>query len=562
MLELNNSVIKQPVLGRWDLIEEIGHGKHGIVYKARDVESGGIAAIKIISLPNEEMLQVAKDQYGDNPAMIENFVGQVAENFGNEIESMKRLRDVDSVIKLYDNQLFQRGIEHHIVMVMEYAIPMKEYFTRNGLCVGAFLDFACDIALGLDICSQRNILHRDIKEDNLFVGVKDGIGKMGDFGIASVSETGLGSTFGMGTPYYMAPEVSKGMARDGNYNNTVDIYSLGIVLYKMLNGSRFPFVDRGVKPKDALDMRMNGEEVPFPKYAQNTELGRIVLKCCEYHSSKRFQSGRELYEALCHARTNMSADELDKKIPYINDEPVNDTPDRWSSPNRESAEKKEKRFDHTGTSVLSQTMDILQNIFSREGRNSTIASVFSGIVQAVTNESGKQIKEEQMKVQRRNIIILVSFCVAAVLALLVMLYPKTATFYSDTTDNKRIHVKYLFLPDRRITDIPSSYLSVNGNWLYFSNPEEDHTMYKKNIWFGDPIKLCEDDCEYVIVIGDYIYYTSFDEDEKLCRIKTDGTCKQYILDYPCRELKRNGNNIMFVLRDTNELKELDTSTID
>lgn len=561
MIDLN-----KPVLGKWELSEDVGHGKHGVVYKARNIFDNTIAAVKIISLPNEEMMEYAAEEYGNNQAMIDNFVGMVAQNFGNEVESMRKLNDVPYVIKLYDNRLqqtewydgnnkSQRGYD--IIMVMEYAYPLKTFFRNRELRVSDVIDFACDIALGLTECEKQNIIHRDIKEDNLFIGVNDGYGKMGDFGVASINETGLGSTVGMGTPYYMAPEVANtgGIGR-ANYDNTVDIYSLGIVLFKMLNGNKFPFSGDGVtSAKKALDRRLKGEPLPYPRYANN-ELGRIVVKCCEYLPQNRFRNGAELYRALKSAKTGMNDQELNRIIPYrnINNRIADDYDDydEHKESNREHEEKQKKKRDDD---ILGSTMDILADL------TGTVATVFRGLLRAVSAKQKDEIEQQYKKRQRRNIIILTSIIVAALVAVLVMLYPKTAAFYSDPSDNDRIHVKYLFLPDRRKSDAAASYLTVEGNWLYYSNPEEDHSLYRLSIWFGEPELLCEDDCEYDILIGDYIYFTSYDEGEKLCRIKKDGTGKQYVLNYACRDLKRNGNNIMFVLVDTGELKELDTATI-
>ncbi|MBO5195461.1 MAG: protein kinase, partial [Clostridia bacterium] len=638
-----NSTIPQPILGRYDLTSEIGRGRHGVVYCARDMQTGNTVAVKIISLPNDDMLQYARDEYGNDMNMIANFVGEVAEKFGNEVASMMKVNDSDAVIKLYDNQLLQNGIYYNIIMVMEYATPMKSYFRKNRLTVGDFLRFACDISYGLISCEKQNIIHRDIKEDNLFVGLNDSKGKMGDFGVASISQTGLGATVGMGTPYYMAPEVSKG----SQYDHTADIYSLGIVLYKMLNANRFPLAGNSVdSAKTALDQRMSGATLPPPAHADGV-LARIVCKCCEYYPANRYNSAIDLYNDLYLAAKNMSDDELNRELPYLYDNAwvssdnygladsrnsnnfggqsnnnnfggsannnsvggstnnynnnsggnsfnyndstaslnnnsnntyvSNDASNTYQQNYAQNADgygtektvglytnfNTQNRQKSTGSDFLEKTMDILQNIFNNDGRNSTVAVVFNGLVQLVTNRQADAMKQQYKKRQKRNVIILVSMCVALLVVGLILLYPKTATFYVDTSDNETIHVRYLFLPDRRLDDdISASYLQVDGNWLYYSNPKEDHSLYKKSIWFGDPVLLCSDDCEYNIVIGDYIYFTSYDEGEVLCRIKKDGTAKEVVFETACRDLKRNGLNIMFKVVDTNEIINLDTTTID
>lgn len=556
--------INEIILGKWRIIESKGHGKHGAVYKAQNIIDNTIAAVKIISLPNDEMKEYVYDEYGSDHAMIDNFMGIVAQKFGNEVNSMAKLDDVPYVIKLYDNLSNQtewtdrngkkqRGYD--LILVMEYANPLKDYYEKRPLRIRDVINFASDIALGLIECEKRNIIHRDIKEDNLFIGIDDGIGKIGDFGISSINETGMGSTVGMGTPYYMAPEVAniQGM-NDGNYDNTVDIYSLGIVLFKMLNGNKFPFVKDGItSAQNAMKLRLSGTPMPLPQYA-NKDLGSIVIKCCEFLPQNRFLSGAALYRALTTVKNSMSEQELDKEIPYRYNgqkEPKIDyIPIQKAYTHKENKVKAREK-----NNFLKNTMDILADM------SGTVAAVFRGVLREVSSKQQDEIVQQYKRRHRRNGIILVSIIAIALLSVLVMLYPKTATFYIDPSDNGRIHVKYLFFPDMRKADVAASYLNVDGNWLYYSNPEEDHAMYRLSIWFGEPELLCEDDCEYDIVIGDYVYYTSFDEGEKLCRIKKDGTGKEYILNYACRDLRRNGNNIMFVLADTGELKELDTSTI-
>ena len=444
---------------------------------------------------------------------------------------------------------------------------MKKYYRQHPLTIRGFINFASHIAQGLIRCEQANIIHRDIKEDNLFLSINNNHAKLGDFGVASISETGLGSTVGMGTPYYMAPEVSKG----SRYDNTADIYSLGIVLYKMLNGNKFPLAENTTaSAKNALDQRMNGASLPAPAFA-NRELAQIVLKCCEYYPSNRYGSAAELYNDLANLARTLNPEELDRELPYL----YNGTPPIPVPPPQPPIPKDEPVIDPAPTpssdtnadkdpGFFEKTMDILQSIFQNDGRNSTVAVVFNGLLQLVTNRKADAIKQEYKKRQKRNIIILVSMCIVILLVGLVMLYPKTATFYVDTADSNSIHVQYLFLPDRRVDDdISASYLQVDGNWLYYSAIDEDHSLYRRSIWGGEPELLCDADCEYDVVIGDYIYFTSYDEGEILCRMKKDGSSpKSTVLDYACRDLKRNGNNLMFVLVDTGELKELDTTTIE
>lgn len=145
-----------------------------------------------------------------------------------------------------------------------------------------------DICQALELCQKYNIIHRDIKPENIFVS-EHGKYKLGDFGIARTIEgtaTGLSKK---GTYTYMAPEVY----REEAYGASVDTYSLGLVLYRLLNGGRTPFLPDFPEPitfKDretAHAKRIKGEPLPPPKNADE-RLCRVILKACAFHPKERY----------------------------------------------------------------------------------------------------------------------------------------------------------------------------------------------------------------------------------------------------------------------------------
>jgi len=564
MLEINNPRIKQPIFERWDLIELIGKGRYGTVYKAKDLQTGEIVAVKIMSLPNEEMENYARSEYGNNENDIANFVGEVAENFGNEIESMKKLSSVPYIVKLYDNRLIQKGINHDIIMVMEYAIPMKKYFLDKDLTVRDVLRIGSHIACGLMECEQKNIIHRDIKEDNLFIGINDHIGKMGDFGVSSINHTGLASTVGMGTPYYMAPEVKRGEHYDGR----VDIYSLGIVLYKMLNGNRFP-LESGLTAKDALTQRQNGAEIPLPSYCQNI-LGEVVRKCCNYNPDMRYHSARDLYIAFREVENTLTPPELDRVLPYVNGtkpapgpNSVPPTPRPNPTPNPQPNPTPPPQ---PAQSFLDKTVDVLHNIMNNEGRNSTVAIVFNGLLQAVTRKTSDKAKWEYKKRRKRNTVIVVFILFLTLIASLILLYPKAVHF---TEEKGHLYVQhYPFLPPKQVFDeFTISYFDWNDEYVYFTikemGDEDDEETIKENHgdiyrmpilpWKTNKSKMekfidtdKENECEHIFIVGDYICYTyDWGETEEHLKLYTkhkDNLTKPYcLIDSRCENLKKEDN---------------------
>ncbi|MBQ6583121.1 MAG: protein kinase, partial [Mogibacterium sp.] len=153
-----------------------------------------------------------------------------------------------------------------------------------------------------EFCEQRRIVHRDIKPENIFYSPKQDVFKVGDFGIARKIESASTGTARRGTFVYMAPEVYQGM----RYDQTADIYSLGIVLYRLLNNNRTPFLPpypqqiRYTDREAALEKRMRGDPIPMPCNAAGL-LGGIVLKACAFQPEARYQRAVDLRGALFRA---------------------------------------------------------------------------------------------------------------------------------------------------------------------------------------------------------------------------------------------------------------------
>jgi hypothetical protein len=146
---------------------------------------------------------------------------------------------------------------------------------------------------------MKGIIHRDIKPGNIFIS-SFGDFKLGDFGIAREMDKAGGSmSTKIGTPAYMAPEIAVGI----RYDNTVDIYSLGIVLYRFLNHNRLPFIDQRLQEityndqETAILRRHRGEPLPAPAEASR-QMADIILTACRYNPAMRYRSAAELKSAL------------------------------------------------------------------------------------------------------------------------------------------------------------------------------------------------------------------------------------------------------------------------
>lgn len=182
---------------------------------------------------------------------------------------------------------------------MELLTPIEHYIVKTPMNEERVLKLGIDLCQALEACEELSIIHRDIKPDNIFVN-RFGSFKLGDFGIARTVD---GTTRGTktGTYGYMAPEVFNGK----EYNSTVDIYSLGIVLYQYLNGGRLPFmppVGQNVTMGDienASARRFSEEKIPQIE-GIDPELSSIICKACASDSDDRYQSAGEFRKALLH----------------------------------------------------------------------------------------------------------------------------------------------------------------------------------------------------------------------------------------------------------------------
>ncbi|MCL1917127.1 MAG: protein kinase [Peptococcaceae bacterium] len=154
------------------------------------------------------------------------------------------------------------------------------------------------ICRALELCAQRNTIHRDIKPDNIFISSYNEY-KLGDFGVARHLERTSSGLSKKGTYTYMAPEVFRGEP----YGSNIDTYSLGIVMYRLLNQNRAPFLPNFpqlIMPNDrddALQKRLRGAPIPTLKNI-TPELNRIVRKACAFDRHKRFASPTKMREAL------------------------------------------------------------------------------------------------------------------------------------------------------------------------------------------------------------------------------------------------------------------------
>lgn len=308
----------QPLFGGWKIDEEIGEGSYGVVYRVSKEEMGRkyVSAVKLITIPSKEQFHEARSSFGNDEKTLRDYFEDIVHNIIREVDMLHSLSGNGNILNYHDHSVIERkeNMGWDILIRMEYVRSLPEYLKENRMSRGSVLQLGIDICNALELCSKKGIIHRDIKDDNIFVS-DDGIFKLGDFGIArELSKSGRAASM-RGTPLYMAPEVYRG----DKYDAAVDIYSLGIVLYKLLNHGRMPFMPqwpsavRFSDSEQALERRLVGEELPAPDTASGA-LAAAVLKACAHKPEDRYATATQMKTELEKVLAAMGSEEFSELV--------------------------------------------------------------------------------------------------------------------------------------------------------------------------------------------------------------------------------------------------------
>lgn len=253
---------------RYEIIEQIGTGGMADVYKAKCHKLNRYVAIKVM-----------KSEFSQDKTFVSKFWA--------EAQSAAGLVN-PNVVNVYDVGV-ENGI-YYIVMELVEGITLKKYIEKRGrLPYKEAVSIAIQVANGMDAAHKHNIVHRDIKPQNIIIS-KEGKVKVTDFGIAKVASSAtINTSASMGSVHYISPE----QARGGYSDERSDIYSLGITLFEMLTGT-VPFDgDSAV----SVAVQHIQDSIPLPSQLVEgvpVSVDKIVLKCTQKKTDRRYQSAAEL----------------------------------------------------------------------------------------------------------------------------------------------------------------------------------------------------------------------------------------------------------------------------
>ena len=285
--------------GDWKAVEKIGEGSFGVVYKAEKVDNYGIksySAIKQILIPQSEKEYSILRSEGMTQSDIEKSYDNQAKKWIEEIRFLNQFKDNENIVSIEDYEVVERkDMPGRIINIrMELLQNIDDHVLDKVITDKRALKMALDILNALEECEEKNVVHRDIKPDNVFVNSR-GIYKLGDFGEAKSIEKTVSNMSKKGTENYMAPEIYKGERG----SRSVDTYSLGIMLYKYFNNNRLPFLPEYPKEiqyedrDNAIYKRMSGEKMPMPIKATDG-IAKIILRACSYKPEDRYASATEM----------------------------------------------------------------------------------------------------------------------------------------------------------------------------------------------------------------------------------------------------------------------------
>ena len=286
----------------WHEESILGEGSFGKVYRAKRVEYGRTfySAIKTISVPKTQQEVKNARAQGMNDSEIYNYFQSLVDNLLNEITLMDNLKGANNIVGIDDYKIIEHEgeIGWDIFIRMELLTPFDSFVSNPDFSQKDVIRLGVDLCSALEVCEQNYIIHRDIKPDNIFVS-RFGEYKLGDFGIARKLEATQANLSRKGTLNFMAPEVY----RSDEYGSSVDIYSLGLVLYTLLNNNRIAFLPPYPQPitykdnEEALSKRLSGAPMDPPCNA-SASLGAVILKACAYRSEDRYATATEFKNAL------------------------------------------------------------------------------------------------------------------------------------------------------------------------------------------------------------------------------------------------------------------------
>ena len=394
---------------RYEILERIGSGGMSDVYKAKCHKLNRYVAIKVL-----------KPEYSEDKTFVSKFRAEAQAAAGLMHANIVNVYDVGE----------ENGI-YYIVMELVEGITLKKYIEKKGvLGVREAVSIAIQVAQGIDAAHKHNIVHRDIKPQNIIIS-KEGKVKVTDFGIARAASSNTINSSVMGSVHYISPE----QARGGYSDEKSDIYSFGITLYEMLTG-KVPFEgDTTV----AIALQHIQDEIVSPRqYVPEIPVSveKIVLKCTQKRTERRYQNMTDLIADLKRSLVTPDEDFVTIGAPLASDAPTKlITPDEVNEIAEKSSAVKAEDIEATPIGEVNKKNSLgeaaEEDDIDEDGDDDNLDDIDGDDEELDEDEAGNK------KTIDKVITILAISVAVAIVAILAILITKIAKNFGSVSSGKK-----------------------------------------------------------------------------------------------------------------------------
>lgn len=297
-----------PLLKNMTVEQEIGHGPIGTVYLVVRGQDGRKLALKHISIPSHEAQTKALIFAGavSGEAEAQRYYSSLETEIKSEILMLNGIKNAPNLLKIRGYQVDRKltGVGCDIYILSDYCMSLPTYLQNHYITRLQAVNLAIDLCSALEQLRESGLLHKDVRPSNIFMNGNHRF-VLGDLGLIKLDELEYASMPDQMITDYTAPEV---VAPDSGLSDSMDIYSVGMILYEIYNGGILPLDEEGL-------FRRTDAELPAPKFA-DLALSEIILRACAFDPENRYKNPAEMKEALVLylQRGNISNDPLDPSV--------------------------------------------------------------------------------------------------------------------------------------------------------------------------------------------------------------------------------------------------------
>lgn len=518
---MNYIKLYEPFFGCWQLEEEIGQDRLGKVYKIskNDWDKKYESILKIISITDNN------NDNNDSENCLLNSIDSELKTLSSLNKNILNYKD-HSIVKRFDDAGYD------ILIRMDYQENLSNYLLKHRLTKKDVIELGIDICLALEECHSHNILHKNISPNTIFLN-NSGKFCLGNFDLSIDRDTLLNNPKNTESYFYMAPEVFN----LGEFSKSSDLYSLGIILYKLLNNNKLPFLDSvDDNPKISLFKRLSSEDISCPKNA-SLELSKIILKAISFDIYKRYKNATEMKNDLIAYLESFN--EPDLYITIIHDKPSH-SPDIAFGNNING-----NLIDYSNGDIYIVNLSDFEKIYKIHEHDNTYTKLSDD--HATNIKYYKDYiyyinKSDNDNIYRIN-------CNSYHKKLILKEEVSNMLFYNDwiyytSYDNKLYRIKPDGLDKMCIIDDKCAYFNIYKDTIFYSNMSDNYSIYKFNITTQNKVKLNDTPSYFINIYKKQIFYANT-ICNKIYRMELDGSGKCIVANIGAKYINIYNNYIFF-----------------